>query len=65
MITLVTALAGLDKHDSLVEALTVRAGEGHRRGAGAAWGAAAAVPTHAAVVRPIETSTAATCVVET
>lgn len=65
VITPVAALAGLDEHDGLVEALSIRAGEGHRRGAGAAWGAAAVVPTHTAVVRSVETSTAAACVVET
>lgn len=65
VLALVAALAGLDEHDGLLEALTVRAGEDHGRGAGAARGAAAAVPAHAAVVGPVEASAAAARVVET
>lgn len=65
VIALVTALAGLDEHDGFLEALAVRTGEHHRRGAGAARRAAAVVTTHAAVVGPVETSTAAARVVET
>lgn len=56
MVALVAALTGLDEHDGPVEALPVGTGEGHGGGAGAARGAAAPVPTHAAVVRSIETS---------
>lgn len=65
VVALVAALAGLDEHDGLLEALAVRAGEDHGRGAGAARGAAAAVPAHATVVGLVEASTAAACVVET
>lgn len=61
----VAALAGLDEHDGLLEALAVRAGEDHGRGASATRGAAAAVAAHATVVGPIETSAAAAGVVET
>lgn len=64
VVTLVTAFTGLDEHDGLLETLAIGAGEDHGRGAGAARGAAAAVPTHAAVVGPVETSAAAACVVK-
>lgn len=61
----VSALAGLDEHDGLLEALAIRAGEDHGRGPGVTRGAAAAVAAHATVVGPVETSTAAASVVET
>lgn len=62
VVALVAALTGLDEHDRPVEALSIRTGEGHRGSAGAAGGAAAAVPTHTTVVWSVKTGTPAACV---
>lgn len=52
--TVVTAFAWLDEHGWPLEALAVRADEGHRYCACAAWRAAPSVCTHTAVVGPVE-----------
>lgn len=54
VVALVTALARLDEHDGPAEALTIRAGKGHRGGACAPRPAATAVPAHTTVVGPVQ-----------
>lgn len=56
MVALVAALARLDEHHRPVEALPVGAGKGDARGACATGRAAAAIPTHAAVIWPVQAS---------
>ena len=62
MAAVLAALAGLDEHGLALEALAVRAGEGHGHGARAARGAAAAIRAHAAVVGPVEADAVALAV---
>lgn len=62
VVALVAAFTGLDEHDRPVEALSIRAGKGHRGGASAAGGAAAAILTHTAVVWSVKTGAPAACI---
>lgn len=56
MVALVAALAGLDEHHGPVEAFAIRAGEGHAGSACTTGWAATAIPTHTAVVGPVQAS---------